>query len=309
MKTVIPKNLMEARGSSAIPMTPFDDRDRIDVETLEREIEFIVQCGAASICTPVMVSEFELLSEEERRLMIRIPIEVNRGRCAIIANVAAVNTPLAVQYAEYAQKAGADCVIAMGPYTRPTDFALTRRYFKAISDAVTIPVMIQNASNNAQLSPQQVVQLCEEIENVQYVKQEVLPGPVTISSLMALKSPDLKMVMSGYAGLFSPMDYARGAIATIHACEYCDLVQQVWDLLFAGREQEALDLQSLILPALQLESLLGMTYAKEVMVRRGVFKNTYTRTKSGGLSADDKRDLDKVWARIEPHFKYQPGRI
>jgi dihydrodipicolinate synthase/N-acetylneuraminate lyase len=305
LSNVLPKNMLEARGSSAIPMTPFDDHDHIDVDVLEREIEFIVRCGSESICTPVMVSEFELLSEEERRMMIRIPIEVARGRCAVIANVAAVNTPLAVQYAEYAQKMGADCVIAMAPYARPMDFALMKRYFKAVSDAVTIPVMIQNATNNAQLSPQQVVQLCEEVQNVQYVKQEVIPGPVTITNLLALKSPAVKMVMSGYAGLFSPMDFNRGAIATIHACEFCDLVQKVWDLLYEGKQKEALDLQSVIVPALQMESLLGMTYAKEVMVRRGVFKNTRTRTKAEGLSDADKRDLDMIWPRIEPHFTFR----
>jgi dihydrodipicolinate synthase/N-acetylneuraminate lyase len=162
--------------------------------------------------------------------------------------------------------------------------------------------MIQNATNAAQLSPEQVIELCETIEHVSYVKQEVIPGPVTISKLMALNSPALKLVMSGYAGLFSPMDHARGASATIHACEYCDLVQKVWNLLDAGREQEALDLQGIILPALQMESLLGMTYAKEVMIRRGIFKNSRTRTKTGGLTDADKEDLDRIWPRIEPHF-------
>jgi 4-hydroxy-tetrahydrodipicolinate synthase len=209
-------------------MTPFDDDDRIDVGLLEREIDFIARSGATSICTPVMVSEFESLSEEERKLMIRVPIEVNAGRCAVIANVAAVNRHLAVEYAEYAEKMGADCVIAMGPYARPTEFAVTKQYFKAIAGAVSLPVMIQNASNNAQLSARQVVELCEEIENVRYIKQEVVPGPVTISALLALKSPAVEMVMSGFGGVFTPMDHARGAIATIHACEFSSPATSGW---------------------------------------------------------------------------------
>ena len=90
------------RGSFAIPMTPFDERDRIDVDVLAEEVEFCIACGVGGIATPLMVSEFRLLSEEERKLMIRVPVEVSAGRVPVIANVAAVNLPLAVSYATYA---------------------------------------------------------------------------------------------------------------------------------------------------------------------------------------------------------------
>ena len=80
------RSLLNAKGSSAIPMTPFDAVERIDVPALEREIEFICKAGVGSICSPVMVSEFMALSEEERKLMIRIPLEVADGRTAFIAN-------------------------------------------------------------------------------------------------------------------------------------------------------------------------------------------------------------------------------
>ncbi|MCX7670434.1 MAG: dihydrodipicolinate synthase family protein [Anaerolineae bacterium] len=110
------------RGSFAIPMTPFDESDRIDEEVLAAEIEFCVQSRVGGIVTPVMVSEFQALSEEERRLMIRLPVEVARGRVPVVANCAAVNTPLAVSYAVYAEKVGAAAVIAMPPYGLVPDF-------------------------------------------------------------------------------------------------------------------------------------------------------------------------------------------
>ena len=69
------------RGSFAIPMTPFDERDRIDEDVLAAEIDFCVASGVGGIVVPVMVSEFQALSEEERRLMIRIPVEVAASEC------------------------------------------------------------------------------------------------------------------------------------------------------------------------------------------------------------------------------------
>jgi 4-hydroxy-tetrahydrodipicolinate synthase len=295
-------DLQKARGSSAIPMTPFTEQDRIDEEVLAGEIEFIVRCGSTSITTPVMVSEFENLSESERKLMIRIPCRTAGGRVAVIANVAAPCTPQAVAYAEYARNCGAGAVIAIPPAGVSFDFI--RDYFQKISAAVDIPVMIQNHSMaGTMLSPAQIVRLCEEIENVKWVKQEVAPGPVSISALRKAASPALEGIMSGYGSQYAPLDYARGAVASIHACEWADLVQQVWDLFFSGREKEGRELHYRILPALQLEGILGMRYAKQVMVRRGIFKNTIMRKAAPELSDDDMEEIDRIFELVSPWMK------
>ncbi|MDR1537085.1 MAG: dihydrodipicolinate synthase family protein [Clostridiales bacterium] len=293
----MPYDLKNAKGSSAIPMTPFTDSDYIDEEVLAAEIEFIVKCGSTSITTPVMVSEFEALSESERKLMIKIPCEAAAGRLAIIANVAAPCANQAVDYAAFAQEYGADAVIAMPP--AGVDFEFIRKYYKKISDAVSLPIMIQNHSMaGTMLSPNQVIELCEEIENVRWVKQECIPGPVSISSLMSVKTPALEGVMSGFGSQYAPLDFARGATATIHACEWADLVQQVWDLFFEGKEKEGRERHCAVLPALQLEGILGMKYAKEVMMRRGVFKNSNMRRASRDLSADDAREIDVIFESV-----------
>ena len=95
------------RGSFAIPMTPFDDEDQIDEQVLADEISFCIESGVGGLVTPVMVSEFRVLSEDERRTMVRVPVQVSAGRVPVVANCAAVNTPLAVRYARYAEEAGA----------------------------------------------------------------------------------------------------------------------------------------------------------------------------------------------------------
>ena len=122
----------EWRGSFAIPMTPYDEQDRIDEDALADEVEFCVQSGVGGLVVPVMVSEFRVLSEEERRTMIRVPAQVSAGRVPVVANCAAVNTPLAVSFALYAEEVGADAVIAMPPYTLPPDFETIFAYYQAI---------------------------------------------------------------------------------------------------------------------------------------------------------------------------------
>ncbi len=292
------------RGSFAIPMTPWDDSDRIDEDVLRAEIEFIVAAGAGGIVAPVMVSEFFVLSEDERRLMIRLPVEVVKGRLPVVANVAAANTPLAARYAAYAQEAGADAVIAMPPYIQRADFQAVYAYYQAISEAVSVPIWIQNASI-APLSIDQVITLCSEIEHVSWVKEEVEPSPRHIGELVNRKAPAVKGVMGGAGGRYLIDEWQRGARGCIHACQFCDVLQHVWDHLEAGRLEAAGDLFEHLLPSLVLEGVLGMAYAKEIMLRRGVFKNTRMRLQTNPLSADDKMEIDRTWERIQPYLTWK----
>jgi 4-hydroxy-tetrahydrodipicolinate synthase len=292
------------RGSFAIPMTPYDERDRIDEQVLAAEVEFCVESGVGGLVTPVMVSEFRVLSEEERRTMIRVPVTVSAGRVPVIANCAAVNIPLAVSFARYAQEAGADAVIAMPPYTLRPDFETVHAYYQAISEAVTIPVWIQNAGVAA-LSPDQVVRLCTEIEHVSWVKEEVHPSTHSIGALVSRDCPAIEGVMGGSGGRYMIAEYARGAKGVVHACQFCDVVQRVWDLLDAGREENARGLHEHLLPGLVLEGLMGMAFAKEIMIRRGVFRNHRIRSRARPLDEDDVREIDRVWDRIQPYLSWQ----
>ena len=289
------------RGSFAIPMTPYDDHDRIDEDALRAEIEFCIQAGTKGIVTPVMVSEFQALSEDERRLMVRIPVEQCAGRVPVVANCAAENTPLAVSYARYAEEVGADALIAMPPYALHPDFGVTYAYFKAIDAAVSLPIWIQNAGL-APLSADQIVRLCSELERVSWVKEEVSPPTHSISALMARQSSFIEGVMGGSGGRFMISEHARGSNGVIHACQFSDMIQRIWDLLDGGRLEDAGDVFEKILPGLVLEGLMGMAYAKEVMVRRGVLKNNRMRMESSPLDESDWREIDRTWERLQPHL-------
>jgi 4-hydroxy-tetrahydrodipicolinate synthase len=288
-------------GSFAIPMTPYDERDRIDERALEAEIEFCVASGVGGIVAPVMVSEFRSMSEDERRRMVKITCDVVAGRVPVVANCAAVNTPLAVSYAEYCEKAGADAVIAMPPYTIVPDSATIRAYFQAISDAVSVPVWIQNVAF-ARLSVDEVVRLCEEVENVSWVKEEVAPTPRSIGALIERKSPAVEGVMGGVGGRLLMAERARGSKGVVHACQFCDVIQRIWELLDAGSEQEANDLFDAVLPGLVAEQSMGMAFAKEIMVRRGVFPNNRVRSRAVALDEYELAETDRIWNRIEPHL-------
>ncbi|MDR1439765.1 MAG: hypothetical protein LBJ10_07065, partial [Clostridiales bacterium] len=69
---------------------------------------------------------------------------------------------------------------------------------------------------------------------------------------------------------------------------------------------EGYRLHAAILPALQLEGILGMKYAKEVMIRRGVFQNSNMRRMSMELSEYDMKEIDRVFDVVSPYMKHVP---
>ena len=295
------KSLLEARGSSAIPFTPYLENGDIDVEALEKQIDFFCDSKVGSICGPVNVSEFMVLSEEERRLTIEVPIKVAAGRSCFIANVASPELKTAIKYTEFAEKMGADAVITMPPYVGELDFEGVKRYFKAIAQATSLPVMVQNQNfPNISISVDNVIELCELAPNISWVKQEVLPAPLGIKELCAKakKSDAVEGIMSGVGGLYSIQDFENGAIATIHAGEFADIMQRIWDLMFEGKMTEAKELHAKLTPALLMEGLYLWQFCKFIMMKRGIFKNYYVRNRCKPLSEEVLREFESMWEYV-----------
>ncbi len=294
------KSLKNAKGSSAIPLTPFLENGELDVEVLEKEIEFFCNSGVGSICGPVNVSEFMLLTEEERLQMIKIPIDVASDRTCIIANVASPNVKTSVKYAEYAEKCGADALIAMPPYVGDLDFGGVKEYFIQIAKSTSLPIMVQNMPfTNILLTTDNIIELCEMAPNISWVKQEVPPAPVSVETLNLKKTDAVEGYMSGYSGLYSVQDYENGAIGTIHAGEYCDIVQRVWNLMDEDKMLEARKLHAAITPALLLEGIYTWQYPKYILKKRGIFKNYIVRNRCNPLSNGAIREFDETWEYVK----------
>src|SRR5207245_8578188 len=155
------------RGVFAIPCTPFTERGALDEESLRREVEFCVQCGAHGIVAPVNASEFTSLSDDERKRVVEIVVEAAAGRAPVVAGVSAVSAEVATLFARHAAEAGADALIAMPPYVRKAAPDEILAYYQAISDATPLPIFIQNfvAPIGTPMTAAFMVRLLRELEH------------------------------------------------------------------------------------------------------------------------------------------------
>ena len=297
------------RGVFTIPCTPFDDRGVLDYDSLRNEIDFCVSAGAHGIVYPVNASEFWTLTDEERMNAVELVVRQVNGKVPVVVGAAGVSDPHAVLLAKHAQEVGADAVIAMPPYARPVSEKDVYPYYAALSEAVSIPIFIQNhdAPAGTRLSPQFCAKLVNELPHVDWIKEETFPPGHAITAELKLCNPDkLRGIMGGVAGRYIMDEYARGACGTMPACEMTDVASEIWNLLDAGQKREARDLFNRLLPVLNYEAVVPGVY-KAILKRRGIIKSDYLRSHHGNpLDEHDHAELSALFSDIKDLLKLAP---
>ena len=131
------------QGIIPILVTPFDADGRVDEDSLRRLIEFNLKAGVHGLGVAIG-SEIFKLSDAERMQVIRCVVEQVRGRVPVVVNTGASGTDLAIAFSRAAEAAGADALMIMPPAFLPAGAAEVLEYFRAISDAVDIPIFLQD---------------------------------------------------------------------------------------------------------------------------------------------------------------------
>lgn len=291
-------------GIFTIPQTPFMDTGAIDVESLKHEIDFCVEAGTHGIVYPVMVSEFWLLSDDERKRAIDVVIRRVDDRVPVIAGVAGVSTPVAVMFSRYADEAGADGAIALPPYVVKPGLDGLYDYYRAVASVTTGPVFIQNFDPplGSSLSPQFILRLIQEIPNIDYVKEEMMPCGHSLTALLETCGPELHGVFTGFSGRWMIDELKRGASGNMPACQFADVLVELYDRFRRGDEEGAREVHVRLLPLINLEGLYGVVFCKEILKRRGIIKSTYTRA-PGTLDRSDHAEIDRLIRDVQSLFR------
>src|SRR5919206_3643080 len=102
------------QGIFPILLTPFDDQDRIDEDSLRSEVDFTLANGVHGLGL-ALGSEFLKLTEEERQRVTRIVVDQVRGRVPVVVNTGAQANLVAALYSRQAEELGAAAVMCMPP--------------------------------------------------------------------------------------------------------------------------------------------------------------------------------------------------
>lgn len=162
---------MMFKGSMVALVTPFKN-GKIDEKSLKELVEFHIKNGTTALVPCGTTGESATLSYEEHDKVIELVIEYAKKRIPVIAGTGSNSTEEAIALTKHARKAGADASLQVSPYyNRPTQKGLYL-HFKAIAEAVDIPIILYNIASRTgvNIEPETFVKLAG-VKNIVGVKE------------------------------------------------------------------------------------------------------------------------------------------
>ena len=158
----MPSRAEKFAGLSVAIVTPFRD-GRPDSARLKEQIDFQVQAGTTCICPVGTTGESPTLTHDEHERVIAESIAAAAGRILVMPGTGSNSTAEAVRLTKFAAKAGANAALVVGPYyNRPTQQGIFE-HFKALAEAVDIPICVYNipARTGRNIEPETIIRLAE----------------------------------------------------------------------------------------------------------------------------------------------------
>jgi 4-hydroxy-tetrahydrodipicolinate synthase len=218
------------KGSIVAIVTPFKN-GKVDEKTLRDLIEFQIKNQTSGFVPCGTTGESATLSFQEHERVIEITIEQVKKRVPVIAGTGSNSTEEAITLTRHAAKAGSDASLQVSPYyNRPTQKGLYE-HFKAIAQAVDIPIILYNIASRTgvNIEPETIAKLAQDCKNIVGVK-EASGNLDQMSRIKALCGANFDLI-SGDDSLTLPLLSIGGAgiisvVANIVPKDVSDLVSE-----------------------------------------------------------------------------------
>jgi dihydrodipicolinate synthase/N-acetylneuraminate lyase len=258
------------RGVFPVAPTTFNEAGELDLQSQKRCIDFMIDAGSQGICILANFSEQFVLSDDERELLARTIIEHVAGRVPVIVTTTHFSSRLCAERSRRAQALGAAMVMVMPPYHGATIRVAEAgifEFFARLSDAISIPIMVQDATvSGTVLSPALLARMAREIEQVSYFKIETAGAASKLRELIRLGGDAIEGPWDGEEGITLLPDLEAGATGAMTGAGYPDGIRRIVDAFAAGRRDEAFDAYQRWLPLINVENRqCGLLAAKALM--------------------------------------------
>ena len=130
-------------GAITALVTPFKD-DAVDETAFQTFVEWQIEQGIHGIVPCGTTGESATLTDEEHQRVIAMAVEAAAGRVPVIAGAGSNETRVSIKYAQHAKDVGADAILVVTPYYNKPNQDGIFAHFKAINDAVRIPIIVYN---------------------------------------------------------------------------------------------------------------------------------------------------------------------
>lgn len=253
--------------------TTFTELGELDLESQKRCVDFMIDAGSDGLCILANFSEQFVLSDEEREVLTRCILTHVAGRVPVIVTTTHYGTRICAERCRRAQDAGAAMVMVMPPYhgaTLRVPEAQIFEFYAALSDAIDIPIMIQDAPvSGTVLSAPFLARMAREIEHVRYFKIETAGAASKLRELIKLGGDAIEGPWDGEEAITLLPDLDAGATGSMTGGGYPDGIRKIMDAWRAGQRDDAATAYQQWLPLINYENRQGGILTAKVLMQEG----------------------------------------
>lgn len=267
---------MELKGVFTALVTPFRN-GHIDEKAFKNLVDFQLKGGVDGLVPCGTTGEAPTLSYEEHEKVIELTVKFAKGKVPVIAGTGSNSTKEAIELTETAKKLGADFTLHTTPYyNKPTPQGLYE-HFKAIADAVDIPIVLYNIPGRTgiNMAPETIFKL-SRIKNIVGIKEAA--GSLTQTSEIYRLTKGKFPILSGDDNLFLPMMSvgATGVISVLSNFIPKDIKSLYNAFLVDNNIKKATDIHTRLMPLFQAMFVeTNPIPVKETMAYMGMIKREY----------------------------------
>jgi len=296
-----------ATGVFPIAPTPFHADGRVDEASVDRMIDFYLECGSTGMTVLGVMGEAPKLDGTESLALAKQFIK-RASSIPVVVGVTAPGFAAMQTLARASMDAGAAGVMIAPPNTLRTDDQIVGYYRQAVEAIGTdIPFVVQDFPQtfSVVMTPGVLRRIIEENPSCVMVKHEDWPGLEKISALRKFEKEGMRRVsiLCGNGGMFLDFEVERGADGAMTGYAFPDMLVDLVRFSAAGERDKAHDLFDAHLPLLRYEQqpVVGLAVRKYLMARRGIIASDAQRKPGVAMSAKAKTEVEYLLSRVARH--------
>jgi len=235
------------KGSITALITPFRN-GALDEPALTRLVDWQISEGTHGLVPVGTTGESPTLDHDEHKRVIKLTVDAAKKRVPVIAGTGSNSTDEAVELSEYAERTGADGVLVVTPYyNKPSQEGLYR-HFKAINDAINIPIIIYNIPGRSVVDMSvETMRRCAELKNIAGVK-DATANLARPSQTRAAIGPKFCQLSGEDGTALAFMAHGGAGCISVASNVAPRLCSDFQNACMAGDFKRALDLQDRLMP-------------------------------------------------------------
>ena len=292
----------EFRGQMPILPTTIRADGELDLDSLNRVVDYCLENGAAAIGHLGGASEYFKVGAKQREAIISAVVERVGGRAPVFIGTTDLSLVDSLENARIAQRLGADLLMVCSPIAGAMGKQALFDYYRAVAGACDLPIIVQDTgASSACYDADFILGLREAIPACLYAKAE---GEGFLEKTQALLSGagDRMQIIGGAAGFHMIQLLRLGVTAFMTGTEAAEIHSEVIFRWLDGDADGAVDAYyTRLLPYLELFNLHNRYFLKHMLWKRGIVANTLLPFPQEGPPPSPLliAEFDYIWERIE----------